>query len=211
MSTSTFLVLDELRNLPRLELTSSRNTLTNLVGCDLESGLFGRVNCEYYTVDEFKNSEAIHNLTSKSKSFSVLHFNTRSLSAYYDTFSTFLFDSYRNIPIMFDIVGLSEIKFTLNKEPIANINIAGYSLSQPTYSNAGRVGFYIREDQEFHFHDDFCTANTDFECLSIELHNATQSNVVCSVFYRHPNHKIENFIDYCTKIMGKISNEKNIA
>ena len=53
--------------------------------------------------------------------------------------------------------------------------------------------------------------HADFECLSIELHNATQSNVVSSVFYKHPNSKVENFIEYYTKIMEKISNEKNIA
>ena len=198
-------MLDELRNLPRLELTSSLNNLTNLVGCDIENGLFDQVNCDYYTIDEFKNSDGIHNLTSKSKSFSVMHLNIRSLSANYDAFSSLLSDLKHN----FDIVGLSEIKFTLNKEPIVNINIVGYNfISQPSHSNAGGVGFYIRKGHEFHFRDDFCTANTDFECLSIELHNATQSNVVCLVLYRHPNSKIENFIDYYTKIMEKISNEK---
>lgn len=195
-------MLDELRNLPRLELTSSLNSLTNLVGCDIDNGLFDQVNCDYYTIDGFKNSDGIHNLTSKSKSFSVMHFN---ISANYDAFSSLLSD----LKHKFDIVGLSEIKFTLNKEPIANINIVGYNfISQPSHSNAEGVGFYIRKDHEFHFRDDFCTANTDFECLSIELHNATQSNVVRLVLYRHPNSKIENFTDYYTKIMEKISNEK---
>ena len=52
------------------------------------------------------------------------------------------------------------------------------------------------------------TTTTDFECLSIELHNANQSNLVCPVIYRHPNSKLENLINYYTKIMGKISNEK---
>ena len=47
----------------------------------------------------------------------------------------------------FNIIGLSEIKFTLNKEPTANINIAGYNfISQPSYTNAGGVGVYIRKD-----------------------------------------------------------------
>ena len=118
-------MLDELRNLPRLELTSNLNNLTNLVGCDIENGLFDQVNCDYYTIDEFKNSDGIHNLTSKSKSesFSVMHLNIRSLSANYDAFSSLLSDPKHK----FDIVGLSEIKFTLNKEPIANINIVGYN------------------------------------------------------------------------------------
>ena len=44
-------MLDELENLPRLELTSSLNDLTNLDGWDIDSGLFGQVNCEYYTID----------------------------------------------------------------------------------------------------------------------------------------------------------------
>ncbi len=98
----------------------------------------------------------------------------------------------------------------MNREPTANINITGYNfISQPNHLNANGVGFYIRKDCKFHFRDDFCTTTTDFECLSIELHNnATQSNLVCSVFYKHPNSKIENFIEYYTNIMEKNSNEK---
>ena len=57
------------------------------------------------------------------------------------------------------------------KEPISNTNIVGYNfISQPGHSNVGGVGFYIRKDHEFHFRDDFCTASTDFECLSIIQH-----------------------------------------
>jgi hypothetical protein len=108
-------MLNELENLPRLELTSSLNNL-NLDGWDIENGLFGQVNCEYYTVDGFKNSEGIQNFTSKSKSFSILNFNIRSLSANYDTFSSLLCD----LNHKFNVIGLRPIIYGYGFRPHVN-------------------------------------------------------------------------------------------
>jgi hypothetical protein len=41
----------------------------------------------------------------------------------------------------FSLIGISETKMVVNKEPIANTSIPGYHfISQPTISNAGGVG-----------------------------------------------------------------------
>ena len=48
---------------------------------------------------------------------------------------------------MFSVIGLSETKIKVNQDPLLNTQIPGYIfVSQPTLSNAGGVGFYIRND-----------------------------------------------------------------
>ena len=109
----------------------------------------------------------------------------------------------------FNVIGVSETKIMSNKDPIVNTNITGYLFaSQPSLHNAGGVGFYICYDCDFHFRDDLCCTTDDFECLWIEVHSKSHSNVVCSVIYRHPNSNLENFSSYLTEAVEKISREK---
>ena len=101
---------------------------------------------------------------------------------------------------------VSETKIMSNKDPIGNTNITGYLFaSQPSLHNAG---FYILYDCDFHFRDDLSCTTDDFECLWIEVHSKSHSNVVCSVTYRPPNSNLENFSIYLTAVMEKISREK---
>ena len=45
------------------------------------------------------------------------------------------------------MIGLSETKIKVNQDPSLNTEIPSYVfVSQPTLSNAGGVGFYIRND-----------------------------------------------------------------
>ena len=47
----------------------------------------------------------------------------------------------------FSLIGLSEIKFRDNQDPLTNIQIAGYEfVSKPSLSNAGGVAFYIKKN-----------------------------------------------------------------
>ena len=46
----------------------------------------------------------------------------------------------------FSVIGLSEIKFKVDKDIITNVNISGYDfISQPSLSNGGGVGLYIND------------------------------------------------------------------
>ena len=45
----------------------------------------------------------------------------------------------------FDIIGISETKVMQMSDPISNFSVPNYSfLSQPTRSNAGGVGFFVK-------------------------------------------------------------------
>ena len=57
----------------------------------------------------------------------------------------------------FSVIGLSETKIKAGIDPFLNTNLPGYYfLSQPSMSNAGGVGFYIKDDLSCIKRDDFC-------------------------------------------------------
>ena len=191
-------------NLPKFELTSRLSNLPNLDGHDVENHLLPEVNFKYYSTTEFHNVQSISWVTIGSL-FSVLHCNVRSLSANHDSLMSLLSD----LDFEFDVIGISETKIMQGKDPITNISMPDYSfISQPTLCNAGGVGFFIKDKIKFHARNDFTTTTNDFECLSIEIHLNNQCNIVCLVIYRHPHSCLENFSNYLTPIIEKISNER---
>ena len=61
-----------------------------------------------------------------------------------------------DLNLMFSVIGLSETKIQVNQDPLLNTEIPGYIfVSQPTLSNAGGVGFYIRNDLSYIIRNDF--------------------------------------------------------
>lgn len=72
------------------------------------------------------------------------------------------------------------------------------------------MGFYIRDDSEFHNRSDLTLSTDDFENLSIEIHRKSQSNIICFVIHGHPNNNFDNFFLYLTKLMDKNFKGKEI-
>ena len=98
----------------------------------------------------------------------------------------------------------------LDKDLVLIINIPGYTFaSQPTQHRTGGVGFYIHDKCDFHLGDDLSETTEDKESMWIEIHSKFHRNVVCSVMYRHSNSKLENFSNYLTDAMEKISRENS--
>ena len=196
-----------LKSLPRFELISNISNIPHLIGTDVENNLVHQVDFNYYSIHDFHSSPEIDQAISHHNSFSIFHSNVRSLAANFDNLIILLSELKHN----FNVIGVSETKIMSNKNPIVNTNITGCLFaSQPSLHNAGDVGFYIRYDCDFHFRDDLSCTTDDFECLWIEVHSKSHSNVVCSVIYRHPNSNLENFSSYLTAAMEKISREKKI-
>ena len=78
------------------------------------------------------------------------------------------------------------------------------NLSQPTLSNAGGVGFYIKNDLNFTVISEQSTSTADYEALWIEIHNTHSSYILCGIIYRHPNGNLESFFEYLNSIAEKI-------
>lgn len=194
-------------NLPRLGLLSSLTNIPNLVDADVDNNVLSQVDFNYYSVNNFQNSESIGQIRSGNTAFSVIHSNIRSLAANHDKLTSML----SNLGHNFHVIGVTETRIMSSKDPLVNTDISGYKfISQPSLHCAGGAGFYVRSDCEFHIRDDLNLTTEDFECLWIEVHTRCHRNIVCSVIYRHPNDNFDNFFNYLTTSMDKISNEKKI-
>ena len=98
----------------------------------------------------------------------------------------------------------TETKIKVNQQPLLNIDLPGYSFfSQPTLSNAGGVGFYIKNDLNFTVISELSTSTDDYEALRIEIHNSYSLNVL-NVAYRHPNGNLDSFFEYLNSTTEKI-------
>ena len=195
-------------SLPKLDLISRLHNIPNLSGSDVDNNLLHQVNFNYYSTSSFCCSESVIQSISNSSSFSVLHANVRSLAANHDKLISLLSDLTHN----FHLLGISETKMMVDKDPVANVNISGYNfISQPSYQNPGGVGFYIRRDCEYHIRNNLSTSSADFERFWIEIHAKSCRNIVCSVIYRHPNNNLGNFTTFLTKAIDKISRENKFC
>ena len=131
-----------LESLPCFDLSTFINNYPNLSSIDIDLNLPSVTNFGYYSTHEFHSSEDIRS-TISDKTFSALHFNIRSLSANFDDFFHMLCD----LKYSFSVIGLSETKLKVGIDSFVNTNLPGYHfLSQPSMSNAGGVGFYIKDN-----------------------------------------------------------------
>ena len=106
----------------------------------------------------------------------------------------------------FDVIGLSETKVKSNCDLTSNIAIEGYDfVSKPTLTNAGDVGFFIKEGIQFHIRGDLCSTTKEFESLWIEINRDPYKNILCAVIYRHPNGKTEDYNKYLFSTLEKRS------
>ena len=95
------------------------------------------------------------------------------------------------------VIGLSETKIKFGEQTLINIDLPGYTfVSQNTLSNAGGVGFYVRNDLTFTVLSELSCTTADYEALWIEIQNSHGHNIICGVIYRHPNDNLDSFLEY---------------
>ena len=80
-------------------------------------------------------------------------------------------------------------------------------VSQPSKTNAGGVGFYIRNHLNYLLRSDISCSYIDFEALWIEIETDSHRNMLCGVLYRHPNGNLENFMSYLNSTSKRIHQE----
>ena len=199
---------NEMRTLPFLSITSPVSNIPHLANVDIDKHMPLNSNFGYYTAHEFHSNNDIIQCLSHDKAFSALHCNIRSLAANHDNFLHLISELSHKFPL----IGLSETKISIDKEPIPNINIPGYTfISEPSHSNAGGVAFYINDNLKFFIKSNYTKSTYDFEALWIEIDFANQSNIICGVIYRHPSGNLDNFMDYINSTIESINQENKFC
>ena len=164
------------------------------------------VNFNYYSSSDFRNNKEISDCLSEN-AFSFLHCYIRSLSANKNNLKHLLYE----LNCSFTLIALTETKLAVANDSLSNLNLHGYQfLSQPSLSNAGGVGFYVRDNYNFSVRSDLSITESGFEALWIEVENNTQSNSLCGVIYRHPHGNIDSFMEYLNSSIEKTHRENKV-
>ena len=130
---------------------SSLTNVPNLIDADVDNNVLSQGDFNYYSVNDFQNSESIRQIRSENTSFSVIHSNVRSLAANHDKLTIML----SNLGHNFHVIGLTETRIMNGNDPVVNTDIPCYKfISQPSLHHAGGAGFHVRSNCDFHIRDD---------------------------------------------------------
>ena len=131
MNSTSTLVLNQPANLSQL-FNQFNNVTENHTNVDAGNVL----KCRYYDIEEIQTLS----IPNKSKSLSLFHINTYSLSKNFDDLEYLLKTTNMN----FDIIAISETRITKNINEISNINLNSYAFEfTPTESSAGGTLIYV--------------------------------------------------------------------
>ena len=144
-------------------------------------------NFKYYTTDEFRNDNITKNCTSANH-LSFLHSNIRSLDANFDNFVQMLSE----FSYSFSVIGLTETRLNDRLENNFNHDLDSYTfVSQHSLSNAGGVGFYVKDNCCYDVRHGLSDSVAGFKTLWIEIQSNHNQNIICGVIYRRPHSNVD--------------------
>ena len=159
---------------------SPASNIRHLTDVDADANMPLDDNFAYYTTHDFHNNYDISQCFPNKQSFLIVNCNVRSLSKNYDNFTNMLSNLYHP----FSLIGLSETKITSDRPPITNIDHPGYHfVSQPTLSDWGGVGFYIKNSLRYKIRPELSAATEDYESLWIEVQNLMLALILSVVLF----------------------------
>ena len=187
--------------LPSLDIVSKLTNLPNLSDYDIDENLDVRISSHYCTVEELRSKDIT------AKDLALPHMNIRSLPLHLDELLTLL----EHLSIDFQVIGLSEIKDSLESPIVSNIEIPGYKFHHtPSKSACGGVGIYVKSDIKADKHDDLSLCCNEFETVWIEIEDSKTRNVLCCCAYRHPSSDISIFNDHIEDVISKLETENKL-
>ena len=141
----------------------------------------------YYAIEELQNIK----ITNKSKSLSLFHINTCSLSKNFDDIQHLLSCANK----IFDVIAITETRITEHFSITNNLDINNYSIEfTPTESSAGGTLLYIANDFSYIPRQDLnIYKKNDLESTIIEIMNPKKSNIIVGTIYKHPSMDFTDF------------------
>ena len=139
--------------------------------------------------------------------FSMIHFNARSLSKNFEDISLFL----SSLKHSFTVIAISET--WISNAPVFPFNLPGYKFihSDRISGRGGGVGLFIKNDILFQIRTDisFVSENDSNFCeyLFIDF-MSDNSKYTIGVIYRKPDLHVDDFIEFYTNTLRKITAEQ---
>ena len=199
MNSTSTLVMKQPANLSQL-FNQFNNVTENHTNKDPDNV----VKCRYYDIEEIQTL----NIPNKSKSLSMFHINTCSLSKNFDDLEYLLKTTNMN----FDIIAISETRITKNINNILpNINLNNYAFEfTPTESSAGGTLIYVANHVAYKLRTDLQICKTyDLESTFFQIINPKKSNIIIGCMLEVPDMDLNEFNSaYLNPLLAKLSKEK---
>lgn len=162
--------------------------------------VFKQTQCKYIFSDELNKQIPNDN------SFSLIHFNARSLPKNYDDIHTLL----ASLEKKFTAIGISETWLSVNKKSDM-YHIDGYNFVQINRENkrGGGVGIYIDNNFDYLIRSDISNNTSEFQSIFIELLSNEKRCIIIGCIYRVPGSNIDTFLDKLNNILEKINNRNS--
>ena len=157
----------------------------------------------YYTESEFK--EHFEFKQKGSCSFSLIHFNCRSMASNFDK----LKDSVKGLDFLFDVIAISET-WLKDNETNSSYSMDGYSSFQCSRLNktGGGVALYISERlQPNYLPNKSKSIDNCAEIVTVEVTLANGKKVLVSCVYRAPNTNVDVLSDFIIAILRNNRNK----
>ena len=158
------------------------------------------INKIHYDLTQYCTLKTIAKISQSPKDFIILQINTRSLIKNFGKIEELLITS----KITPDIIAICETKLKTNLSfPYSLNNYNFIHVNSPT--NAGGVGMFIKSSYLFNKTNKFNLNLNACEDIWIEITLPNNKKVIIGTIYRHPNHKINSFLNELEKTMDKLN------
>lgn len=177
------------------------HNLYELDDVDPESHVFNHFGdtCKYYTDDQVKNEVDI------TQTFSLIHFNSRSMYANFTEIKDLL-DTFER---RFKVIALSETWLTEKKG--FDFYLEGYELFYANRANrrGGGVALFVDRNLRCRRVENMSTIINDLmECLSVEIELERKKKIVVMCVYRTPGSNVELFKERLEELMNGLNKNK---
>ena len=182
--------------IPEFEINSQILRVDDLCSKDIDKNLADKINCKYFTNEEFSKS------SNDKNSFNIFHANVNGLECHFDELQHFL----SNSSLDFDIICISETSQPNETDFLRNVNIQNYCKPYTTESLTGKggVAVYAKYNLESIERNELKIKDVEYETFWIEIKNKRGKNIVIGCIYRIPHmNNIDDFNHYMEKPLAR--------
>jgi len=188
-----------IETLPAFGSNSDVTGLPNLKDYDIDEQVPVNMQSRYFTFSELVSVET------NANDLIVRHTNIRSLSSHLDEL-VFLC---RQTNKLVDVIGVSEIWSSTQKESLTNTDIEGYNFYKTkSLSQNGGVGLYVKKSFISKSCENLKFWRNEFKTVWVDVENTNDKNHLFCCAYRHTNSDVDVFTSHLQSILPNLTNKQ---